>query len=670
MAFEGDRNIGVRHPHLNVNKTKWTTDMLKISPSESIDWLQDQSNDVLTSAELESWLVVGKRTKTIKDETIFCSDIVLRNVLAPKNLLRSCDQRKRDNAIKRCNAYEAVGKSVFQNRSAVKFANINASLDFMFTDPVDPEGVPLVKDDDQLVFADVCAGPGGFSEYVLQREKWQAKGIGFTLKVENDFDLDTFVGGRPNNFDAFYGSKNDGNIYDPDNIESLTKYVQDNSGDGVGCHFMMSDGGFDVSGKRRETLEILSKQLYLCQCLVALSIVRPNGHFVTKLFDTFTPFSVGLIYLMYKCFIRITIFKPKASRPNSSERYLVCKWKKKNTEQIRKHLFKVNVKMQELKTANPIRQKDILELVPLENMRKDKKFFELICEINNTIAETEILAILNIKEFYDNPERNQDTLQNELKFECWSKWKIPIKSGKSGKKLCSINDCNSLLCLGEHWQIINCDSLLSSKEHRLLLKAGLWKKFVIDDWSFVPLQNTDRSFFVSLDCGDNHKYDKKHKMWTKLEKNIIGIPSTLIYGELVEEFDDNDNTYCALHIIDGIVLGGIDIVELSLQERHQMCRKFATALMSTIDRPQGAIQVRCKPLIPMNKLKFHLINELSDGKLPMSHSKHNYEPCAILLFKEFESDLKLERFMETFLQRQLFIIKDLKKALEFIETYI
>ena len=35
-----------------------------------------------------------------------------------------------------------------------------------------------------LFFADICAGPGGFTEYLLYRTKWHAKGYGFTLKGE------------------------------------------------------------------------------------------------------------------------------------------------------------------------------------------------------------------------------------------------------------------------------------------------------------------------------------------------------------------------------------------------------------------------------------------------------------------------------------------------------
>jgi len=66
--------------------------------------------------------------------------------------------------------------------------------------------------------------------------------------------------------------------------------------------------------------EILSKQLYLCQFIVAMRIVRVGGHFVCKLFDLFTAFSVGLVYLMYKSFREISIHKPNSSRPANSER--------------------------------------------------------------------------------------------------------------------------------------------------------------------------------------------------------------------------------------------------------------------------------------------------------------------------------------------------------------
>ena len=59
-----------------------------------------------------------------------------------------------------------------------------------------------------LYFADICAGPGGFSEYVLWRKKWRSKGFGLTLKSGpgvNDFKLDEFFTSPSECFEPHYG---------------------------------------------------------------------------------------------------------------------------------------------------------------------------------------------------------------------------------------------------------------------------------------------------------------------------------------------------------------------------------------------------------------------------------------------------------------------------------
>lgn len=48
-----------------------------------------------------------------------------------------------------------------------------------------------------------------------------------------------------------------------------------------------------------------------------------GGNFVCKVFDMFTPFSVGLFYLLYRCFEEVCLFKPITSRPANSERLLL-----------------------------------------------------------------------------------------------------------------------------------------------------------------------------------------------------------------------------------------------------------------------------------------------------------------------------------------------------------
>lgn len=65
----------------------------------------------------------------------------------------------------------------------------------------------MLKPSNILFFADICAGPGGFSEYVLWRTKGDAKGFGMTLKGPCDFKLEDFFAGPPEMFEPHYGRK-------------------------------------------------------------------------------------------------------------------------------------------------------------------------------------------------------------------------------------------------------------------------------------------------------------------------------------------------------------------------------------------------------------------------------------------------------------------------------
>ena len=82
----------------------------------------------------------------------------------------------------RSNPHETIRGGIFQNRAAMKMAELDATFDFMFTNPKDERGLSTVSSHELLYFADICAGPGGFSEYVLWRKKWHSKGFGLTLK--------------------------------------------------------------------------------------------------------------------------------------------------------------------------------------------------------------------------------------------------------------------------------------------------------------------------------------------------------------------------------------------------------------------------------------------------------------------------------------------------------
>ncbi|CAL8091464.1 unnamed protein product [Calicophoron daubneyi] len=295
---------------------------------------------------------LGPAISSMDNQIQFCSGHLVREMLTYKNQLDHVEKRTVTECHERSNPYELIKKGIFLNRAAMKLANMDAVLHGLFTNAENKESI--------LYFADVCAGPGGFSEYILWRRcnavslgsesnledhedgdianhseaskddpcilrvpQLAAKGFGLTLKGDCDFRTMDFLAGPSEAFLPHYGLDGDGDITKWANLSSFASLIGRSTG-GLGVHILLADGGFDVSGKEN-LQEVQSKRIYLCQCLCALITLRPGGHFLTKLFDVLTEFSAGLIFLMGQVFEEVMIVKPVTSRPANSERYLVCK---------------------------------------------------------------------------------------------------------------------------------------------------------------------------------------------------------------------------------------------------------------------------------------------------------------------------------------------------------
>ncbi|KAL5112044.1 Cap-specific mRNA nucleoside-2'-O methyltransferase 1 [Taenia crassiceps] len=269
---------------------------------------------------------LGPPIERMETQARYCSEELLFEMLFYKN---SLDKRSRDaitSARIRSNPYENARSGIFMNRAAMKMANMDALFNGLFSQAAPPDEI--------LHFADICAGPGGFSEYLTWRRGHplnstlllhhfpRIRGYGMTLTGPCDFKMEKFVAGPAETFHPFYGSAKDGDITKWENLASFSQFVAHNTSD-KGVHVVMADGGFDVSDSYN-LQEVKSKHIYLCQCLCALTLLRPGGCFVTKLFDIFTDFSVDLIWLMSHVFRSISLIKPVSSRPANSERYLLC----------------------------------------------------------------------------------------------------------------------------------------------------------------------------------------------------------------------------------------------------------------------------------------------------------------------------------------------------------
>ena len=278
-------------------------------------WLSCSDLEPPSPAELQSWVAEGDRKELIDDETEHVEPSVLAAILRAKTALDHIqDRRAFNDARTRANPFEGLKKEFFVNRAALKMAAMDAAFDglFSFADAADPgtEAVAAAQAVDAdvtngagttarpapglLCFGDVAAGPGGFSEYLLWRRGGSAKGFGFTLRGDHDFETHKFYyRAPPELFHAYYGERNDGDLYVSNNIRSFRQLI-DAQTDGGMLHCVMADGGFDVSGLEN-IQEVMNKQLLLTQFAAGLCTLRTGGHFVCKTFDLFTPFSVGLL---------------------------------------------------------------------------------------------------------------------------------------------------------------------------------------------------------------------------------------------------------------------------------------------------------------------------------------------------------------------------------------
>uniref|UniRef100_A0A8C2KQX0 Cap-specific mRNA (nucleoside-2'-O-)-methyltransferase 1 n=1 Tax=Cyprinus carpio TaxID=7962 RepID=A0A8C2KQX0_CYPCA len=527
-GFQGDLNVD------------WQ-DEPEPSALESVTWFPESSPEIPDADELRDWMAVGQKKLKIEDETEFCSENLLHLLLRCKTVFDDLEGEEMRRARTRSNPYETIRGAFFLNRAAMKMANMDHVFDYMFTNPKDFQGKPQTRDKDGelLYFGDVCAGPGGFSEYVLWRRRWHAKGFGMTLKGSNDFKLEDFYAAPSELFEAYYGEggiDGDGDITRPENITAFRNFVLDST-EGRGLHFLMADGGFSVEGQEN-IQEILSKQLLLCQFLTAMSVVRPGGHFVCKTFDLFTPFSVGLIYLLYLCFERVSLFKPVTSRPANSERYVVCKSLKPGTDAVREYMFTINLKLNHFRHSD----RDVTEVVPLEIIKGDTDFFQFMINSNESHCAVQIKALAKIHT-YVRDTTLFESRQADIRKECLKLW--------GGSNMDSFSSRPTALKSG------NMEKLQHVLDYRCIVGGG------------------EQLFLLGLGRSQIYTWDGKAPLrWKKLENFKLELPrETLLSAEIVQELKGEGKAQRrinAVHILDALVLNGTDV-----RDQHFNQRSFA-----------------------------------------------------------------------------------------------
>ena len=247
----------------------------------------------------------------------------------------------------------------------------------------------LVTNYKNISIACIAEGPGGFIESIINyRKKYSLLKDNInaiTLKsVNNDIPgwkkAKEFLNNNKN-IKICYGKDNTGDIYKLKNILYFQNIVGYNSVD-----FISADGGFDFS-KNFNKQEQLSYKIIFCEILTALCIQKKGGSFVCKIFDTYTKFTIKLLYLIYNFYDNLSIIKPFTSRPANSEKYLVAEGFKGIDKSDLNQLFQL------LKDWNILNNSEYVNDIYLDDI--DEKFVEQIITFNNLNSYKQLNSIIN-----------------------------------------------------------------------------------------------------------------------------------------------------------------------------------------------------------------------------------------------------------------------------------
>lgn len=222
------------------------------------------------------------------------------------------------------NPYEALGRAQFLNRSALKLVNMDHLFRWTTAIRHDELTTPATA---AFAFADICGGPGGFSEYLLWRAAHRpnvgaVRGYGISLRDTNGTcdwklpalsPLDVTEAARSQlsvSFEISYGADGTGDLYTLANVHHFRDVVR--TAHPLGVDLVVADGGFQ-DARDVDNQERVMTRLVLAETLTMFTILKAGGSFVCKTFELATPAMLQLVWLVHQCFDKIAVIKPIVS---------------------------------------------------------------------------------------------------------------------------------------------------------------------------------------------------------------------------------------------------------------------------------------------------------------------------------------------------------------------
>jgi 23S rRNA U2552 (ribose-2'-O)-methylase RlmE/FtsJ len=175
------------------------------------------------------------------------------------------------------------------------------------------------------------------------------------------------------------GADGTGNIISLKNFEHCVSKYQNT------CEFITADGGFDFSCDFNNQESMVSR-LLAAEMGFALALQKPGGHFILKVFDTFTKPTIDILYMLCNLYKEVFVSKPCTSRHANSERYIVCKhFRLKTSDALLPHLRTMFKQLEEFP-----QNAAMTSIVPVEH---DSHFLNKIEECNAIIGQQQMETI-------------------------------------------------------------------------------------------------------------------------------------------------------------------------------------------------------------------------------------------------------------------------------------
>lgn len=189
-------------------------------------------------------------------------------------------------------------------------------------------------------------------------------------------------------------NKDNGDLTNPKTILNFIKTLKNKA------HFVTADGGFENADENLQEQE--SFKLIFGEIISAILIQEYNGHFVLKIFETYTLPMIKLLHLLCEFYEEVHIMKPLTSRKSNSEKYVICKnFKFKNADKFK------NVLLDMLQTCydNP---KSFIHNLFLK-FSISSQLYETITIMNNEIFLRQFVSINEYVSFVKNNKQFTDT---------------------------------------------------------------------------------------------------------------------------------------------------------------------------------------------------------------------------------------------------------------------